>query len=406
MIRCQKIVVMFLFVIYGTSLFSQKENFQSFSFSNNAGCDNITFNYVNDRIYIPATIEDSIECLLFLDSGVKNVLLDSSFVARNKNKLGLFINTHPNYYTSIGGIYTFYQTLFVWSKNSERKQNQKIQIGNSVVFEEHPLVSNQRDDVGSGIFPLLLLAKDQIVNINVKERKMALLDMIDNKSDSISFEIDPYSSAPIINISILLHGIDTLHLIKGNFLLDLGFRGDLVLSESVLEKQLNQVPYQEYVYTSSSVKNVSTVKESYNISLDINNIHAKNTTIVYTKTLSPNIIGIIGLGILKHINFAVDYRECFFHYHLDYPSIQNPPYIMDEKNFGVNLIKQSSLLYIGKIRKGGKADILDVKLLDKVIQIDDHYVTKENCDLLFSKLPLAKKLVIQQNNGKNITLQK
>ncbi|MCD8182530.1 MAG: hypothetical protein LUE99_04885 [Bacteroides sp.] len=132
----------------------------------------------------------------------------------------------------------------------------------------------------------------------------------------------------------------------------------------------------------------------------------KNATIVYAKKLSPNIIGIIGMGILKHINFAVDYNKCFFHYHMERPFIQNPPYVVNEKGVGVYLIKKSSLLYVGKIRKGGKADLLGVKLLDKVIQIDNQYVTEENCDALLGKLPFARKIVIQSKDGKNITLQK
>lgn len=398
---------MFILVLYGTSVFSQKENSKHFSFSNNVESSNITFNYINDRIYIPVKIEDGIKCSLLLDSGVKNLLLDSSFVARNRTELGLLINPHPSYFTSLEGVRKFYPTLFVWSKDAGRKRNLKIQIGNSVVYEEHPNVSNQRADViGRGLFPLYLLAKDQIINIDIKKHKMILLDKIDNKSDSCHFEIDPYTSAPLINISIRVHTIDTSYIVKGNFLLDLGFRGDLILSESVLEKQLNKVPYNEFSYTSSLIENTSILKESHNISLDINNINTRNATIVYAKELSPNITGLIGMGFLKHINFAVDYRKRFFHYHIEHPFIQNQPDKVDEKGFGIYLIKKSAQLYVGKIRKGGKADLLGVKLLDKVIQVDDHYVTKENCDMLLGRLSLVKKVVVQNKNGGSITLQK
>lgn len=397
-------LMVLLFVICGTSIFAQKKEPQLFSFSNNAGRCNINFNYVDDRIYIPATIEDSIECSLFLDSGIKNVSLDSSFFAKNKTKLHLAINPCPNYYTSLGGTYKFYQALFIWNKQEEEKKNLKIKIGNSVVFEKHPIISTQT--IGSGIFPLYLFAKDQILNIHIKAGEMRLLDKIDNKSDSIYFEIDPYTSAPLVNIPIRVYTDDISYLITGTFLLDLGFRGDLILSDSILEKRLNEVPYQEYIYVSSAVGNTSSVKESYNISLDIDNIRAKNTTIVYANKLSPNITGIIGMGILKQINFALDYRKFFIHYHMEPPSIQNTPHIINKKGFGIYLTKKSSLLYVNKIRKGGKADLLGVKLLDKVIQIDNQRVTKENCDLLLGKLPFSKKVIVQKKDGKNITLQK
>lgn len=403
----KQIILIFLFSIDGISAFSQKDNTQAFVFSNNVKCNSVTLNYINDRIYIPVTIENGIECNLFLDSGINNVLLDSSFIARNRTKLNLAINSHNKYYyTSIDGNYRFYPTLFIWKKNAERKQSLKIQIGNSIVFEEHPIASGKRDDaIASGIFPLHLLAKDRIANIDVEEKKITLLDKIDNKSDSIHFEMDPSTSAPSINTSIRIHANDTSYLLKGPFLLDLGFRGDLVLSESVLKNQLNKVPNQEFSYASATIGNVSTVKESYNISLDIDNIHTKNATIVYSKSLPPNIRGIIGMGILKHLNFAVDYHKHFFHYHMEYPFIQNAPRTVDEKSFGINLIKKSSLLYIGRIRKGGKADLLGVKVLDRVIKVEDQYVTKENCDQLLSKLPVSK-IIIQSKKGNIITLQK
>ena len=77
----KQIILIFLFSIDGISAFSQKDNTQAFVFSNNVKCNSVTLNYINDRIYIPVTIENGIECNLFLDSGINNVLLDSSFIA-------------------------------------------------------------------------------------------------------------------------------------------------------------------------------------------------------------------------------------------------------------------------------------------------------------------------------------
>lgn len=336
MISYKQLIMMFCMLVYGTSAFSQTENVQSFSFSKSEGYNRIPFNYINDRIYIPATIEDSVRCNLFLDSGSKNVLLDSTFVEKNKKQLSLFINPQPNNSTTPDGTRRFYQTLFVWKKDQEKKQNQKIQINNTVVFEEHPAVADYRGDAyGKGILPLALLAKNKIVNIHIKEKKMALLDRIDTKSDSIRFEIEPYTSAPLIKTEILLHDADTSYLLKGSFLLDLGFRGDLMLSESILEKQLKGVPYYEFVYASSAIGNTSSVKESYNLSLKIDNIQAENIRITYVKKMPSDIIGVIGIIMLKHINFALDYRNCFFYYHMQEPFIQNKAHFINEKDFGI-----------------------------------------------------------------------
>lgn len=406
MIGYKQLFMMFCMLVYGTSAFSQTKKVQSFSFSKSEGYNRIPFNYINDRIYIPATIEDSVRCNLFLDSGSKTVLLDSTFVEKNKKQLSLFINPQPNNSTTPDGTRRFYQTLFVWEKGQEKKQNQKIQINNAVVFEEHPAVADYRGDAyGKGVLPLALLAKNKIVNIHIKEKKMALLDRLDNKSDSIHFEIEPYTSAPLIKTEILLHDADTSYLLKGSFLLDLGFRGDLMLSESILEKQLKGVPYYEFVYASSAIGNTSSVKESYNLSLKIDNIQAENIRITYVKKMPPNIIGVIGIIMLKHINFALDYRNCFFHYHMQEPFIQNKAHSINKKDFGIFFMKQSSLLYIGTVRKGGKADLSGVKPFDKIIQVNDDFVTIENCDSL-SRLSYVKKIVVQQKSGKKITLQK
>lgn len=160
MVRYKQALLVFIVALYGISAFSQEKDSQNFSFSNNIVGNKIILNYVDDRIYIPANIEEGVKCSLFLDSEIKNVSLDSTFVARNKTKLGLIINPHPNYVTSLEGVGRFYQALFVWSKDEDRKRDLKIQIGNNVVSEEHPIVSNQNDDkIGSGIFPLYLLAK-------------------------------------------------------------------------------------------------------------------------------------------------------------------------------------------------------------------------------------------------------
>lgn len=68
-------------------------------------------------------------------------------------------------------------------------------------------------------------------------------------------------------------------------------------------------------------------------------------------------------------------------------------------------MKQSSLLYIGTVRKGGKADLSGVKPFDQIVQVNDDFVTIENCDSL-SRLSYVKKIVVQQKSGKKITLQK
>jgi predicted aspartyl protease len=406
-------IAIFLTILVACS-FSKKEDGSeaSFTFINNISEVSIPIKYEPNRIYIPVILEDSVFCDLLLDTGAKDIVFDSVFIAENKEKLGMLIYPHsPIRVYTPDGLKLHYQTIFVWKNNApKRRDSLKLQIGNSIFFHTHPVVYNGKNRE-TGIFPMQILGKEKIVNINVEDKYIALLDTLNNKADSISFTVNPSTSAPMVKIPIIINTPDTCYRINGNFLLDLGFSGELLFPESILKKELMNIPYKEYHYLSSTVKGTSSMKETdqVSISLGLNNLTVHNALIAFSPSLPPDMTGIIGMGFLEHLNFAVDYKNLLFHYHIK-DSVITKKIIDSNDKFGVFIRKQNvstdEFLYIEGLEKRGRADSLGITIGDHVIKVGDIEVNGANYEALYDSLPHIRKLTIKKTDGSIIQLDK
>jgi hypothetical protein len=408
------IVILGMFLI---ACFSSKDDDSnvSFSFTNSVAEKSFPIKYEYDRIYIPVILEDSVSCDLLLDSGTNNLSFDSTFIAENKDKLGMLIYSESSGKVySPEGLYKRYPIIFVWNVNAQRRRDSlKLQIGNSIFYHSHPDVYSK--NIQTGIFPLHILTKEKIVNINVKEKYMMLLDSITNKADSISFTIDPSTSAPILKASVKIDTADTCYHINGNFLLDFGFRGAILFPESILKKELKNMPFIEFLSLSSTLQRVTSMKETINtsITLDLGNYTIQNTSIVFSSFLPPNITGIIGMAFLKHLNFAVDYRNLLFHYFVSDSNVVTNPFfdIYKKSYYGIRIQKNKenfghqNFLYINEILKNGKADSLGIQLKDPVIKVNEIEVNENNYEALFDSIPKSRSLSIQKKDDSIIKIE-
>ncbi|GHT49145.1 hypothetical protein AGMMS49982_01950 [Bacteroidia bacterium] len=393
------LIISFLLVLCSCT---QRDNAPevSFAFTNNISEELIPIKYEHNGIYFPVILEDSISCDLFLDSGTGELVFDAAFFAENKEILGMDINPfvlYPVY--APYGLKVKYSTVF---DSSHKRDSLKLQIGSLLFYDAHPVVFGGKHDY-IGIFPMRTLGKEKIVNVNVKEKYIALLDSITNKDDSISFTINPHTTAPIIKMSITINKMDTCYQINGNFLIDLGTRNALLFSESILETELRNIPYDEYIVLSSAIQGFSSEKKTYNstISFGMGNLSIQNAEITYSAFLPPNITGVVGMDFLEHFNFAVDYNSLLFHYHCLDSVIVKEPFLQNKSGYGLYISKSDANndIYIVGLLKNGKGDSLGIKLNDKVVKVDDIEVNSTNYEALYDSLANPKPMTIKRKDG-------
>jgi hypothetical protein len=350
-------------------------------------------------IYIPVVIEDSIVYDMKLDTGAPELIVDSVFVEENKEKLHIGGLLYPFPFLTPNGIRTGY-TLY-YTGNSMIK----TQIGKNVFFHKNPIVTHA---YGHSLFPVNIIGKEKIININLKEKYMALLDSLTYTADTIPFRVGE-SGAPIIKMPLQIITADTCFEISVDFVLDLGYGGDIVLPAAFLHKELKGLPYHDFHQITHIQDKPTTGILTYDVSVNISafNMYLPKAEIRYSYYLED---GLIGIDFLKHFNFAIDYRKLLFHYHSDKDTIT---YDREASWGGLGFTKATdtindieNLLYVGFLLKNAKADSLGINLYDNVIKVNDIEVTKRNYEALFkdSFAPTAKSLTIKKKDNSTIKI--
>lgn len=288
----------------------------------------------------------------------------------------------------------------------------KIQIGN-FYFDIPECEIMDYGGRRNGILPAIQLGKKHIININMFQKYVALLASVENKSDSLSFVVDPYTSAPCIDDTIFINTNDSLIAIDGRFIIDIGMANGLTLSKASKTK-FPSLHCQDIIYrTTSKGKSIAKLEQTSPVIMNLKNI-SENININFSDKMPPGITGIIGTAFLERINFAIDYQKQQFHYDIipesffPYRSESNSVRKWGAIFANVKTEVDGSIsnnLQVVQLIKGRKADLLGVELGDQIIKVDDEIVKPNlNDSLLMEKVRNAEKVTIRKRDGMHIIL--
>lgn len=399
----------YLFVIY-LILTSCKNREYSFSFSDNYKELIIPAQFDKGRIYIPLSIakngtirNDLKECTFYFlfDTGTPQMVIDSilndnaCFGIKYNNSLSRRIHTPA-------GITYSYPSII------SEKTPLKIHIENfSFDMPECEIMDYGRRR--NGILPAIQLGKKYIININLFQKYIALLESIENKSDSLPFVIDQSTSAPCIKDTIFIETNDSLIAIYGKFIIDIGMARGLTLSEECKIK-CSSIPCQDVIYrTMNKGNDIAKFQQTPLVNVKLKNI-STNENIDFSKNMPPGITGVIGNAFLERINFALDYRRQQLHYNV-IPESFFPfrPESNSVKKWGIIIanvkVNGNNNLQVVQLIKGHKADLLGVELNNQIIEIDGETIgSNPNDSLLMQKVRNADKVIIRKNDGTSIIL--
>lgn len=393
---------------------TNKKKEYSFSFSDNYKEAIIPARFDNGRVYMPVSIvkneiisnnlEECTSYFLF-DTGTSEMVIDSVL---NENGC-LSIKYDNSFFRRIhtpAGI-TYSYPSFISERNPL-----KIQIGSSF-FDISKCEIMDYAGRRNGILPAIQLGTKSIININFFQKYVALLSIIQNKSDSLSFVIDQYTSAPCIEDTIFVDTNDSLIAINGKFIMDIGMARGLALSEETKIK-FPSLYCQDVVYrTANKGNNIVKFQQTPTVNVHLKNISA-NVNIDFSRQMPPGITGVIGNAFLERINFAIDYQklqlhydvipELYFPYRSESNSVKKWGVIIANIKMKVNDTMDYSLQVVQLI-KGHKADLAGVELNDLIVEIDGKKVgVNLNDSLLMKQVQNAKKITIQKSNGMSIIL--
>lgn len=393
---------------------TNKKKEYSFSFSDNYKEAIIPARFDNGRVYMPVSIvknevisnnlEECTSYFLF-DTGTSEMVIDSVL---NENGC-LSIKYDNSFFRRIhtpAGI-TYSYPSFISERNPL-----KIQIGSSF-FDISKCEIMDYAGRRNGILPAIQLGTKSIININFFQKYVALLSIIQNKSDSLSFVIDQYTSAPCIEDTIFVDTNDSLIAINGKFIMDIGMARGLALSEETKIK-FPSLYCQDVVYrTANKGNNIVKFQQTPTVNVHLKNISA-NVNIDFSRQMPPGITGVIGNAFLERINFAIDYQklqlhydvipELYFPYRSESNSVKKWGVIIANIKMKVNDTMDYSLQVVQLI-KGHKADLAGVELNDQIVEIDGKKVgVNLNDSLLMKQVQNAKKITIQKSNGMSIIL--
>lgn len=263
----------------------------------------IPFKYHN-HLYIPAILQDTIPVSLIFDTGASHILVDKDF-----DRLSKWRNDRDNKATAIiggaGNDNTSYPMII---------EPLKISMGKITYKDEYSPVINLRDIIGRHV--------DLMVGNEAFENRIILINYLDEyilPIKKLTNEVlDGFTELPAsfkdsrIYIDAELM-IDSVQIVKGRFLLDLGCGASLVLTNKVREKlDLTQTPTaQSYTSNYGLGGDGTTIvfrAKAFKLLDVLENVVA---TASYSKkgALAGNdkYVGIIGNPILCHYDLIIDY---------------------------------------------------------------------------------------------------
>lgn len=368
---------------------------EEFKFVHNIDSLAVPIEIIRGRMHAKGLLNDSILTDLLLDSASDVFSLDYDFVENNKNKLGVVIGKTSYHYPTLNSVFKSFEV------KGKSKKKFSVKIGNETFLFDHFLAVK---GAVRNLFPMRMLGDKYIVNIDLPNNRLALLDSIENKSDTISFTLNKYTKGPEIYSTLKIQGEDTTINLTGKFVLDYGFHGSVIVSRQ-FPRNYPDLTYNEIHTLSPRSKNGYYVDHILlGRKIVFNGVTLPKTDITVNFFIPEDVVGIIGMGILKYFNLAFDYKNEQLHFFIpdSVISLSKEPYIPGIK-WGVmvdsTFSPSNKHLLISKIFKGRQGDLQNVKPGDKVIQVNDKEITQENFREIFPTIKNADSLKIVGKDG-------
>ncbi|MDP4281655.1 MAG: hypothetical protein Q8867_05835 [Bacteroidota bacterium] len=350
--------------------------------------DTFPFQMIGKHIVIRAIMNDSVELSLLLDTGAQYPSFDSTFIAKNKNKLHLQLKpAHSAIGTPSGIIKQSQKISGIISINAfAEKQN----------FSGVLMVADLRKSSLNvdGIFPVYLLFNNKIVLMDMQHRyfRMISQDTLNNlKSHFSVFPLlgDQYSYFTVssgINIDeVANHSVK----MNGEFILDFGAPGFLYLYKiHPLVAAAIHSDLKTRKIKGLSINGKDTVLSEVLIANQItllDSMRFKNVKInlLNFKTNAPKQIGLLGNEFFKKFVIILDYRNKQFY--LQPGSDYSSPGI--NSNLGLNLSRrtESESYIVTSIYDPSLISNSEIRLGDSVIEINGNLterMTEQEIDFI------------------------
>jgi hypothetical protein len=277
--------------------------------------DAYPFKFDGRHIIVQAKMNDSVAISLLLDTGVQEPDFDSSFIAENKDRLGIKTKPFHGFGVSPSGLLKFTQKITGTIKLNAFCENKEFQgalmIADSI-----------RSSLGAdAIFPAYLLFEDKIVLIDLKNQYLRILSqdsLNDLKRHFVSFPLNgnQYSfftvSSKICIDKLAGHTVN----LEGEMEIDIGAPGFLYLFKcqkavsAILPPDIKTHKIKSLAFNNKDTSfSEAIVADQLRLSDTWSFRNAKITLIDQFINLDPAQIGLLGNSFLRKFIVILDYRN-------------------------------------------------------------------------------------------------
>lgn len=277
--------------------------------------DAYPFQFDGRHIIIQAKMNDSVAISLFLDTGVQEPDFDSSFIAENRDQLGIKTKPFRGFLASPSGLLKITQRITGSIKLNAFSENKEfhgtLMIADSI-----------RSSLGAdAIFPAYLFFEDKIVLIDLKNQYLRILSqdtLNDLKRHFVSFPLNgnQYSfftvSSKIWIDKLAGHPVN----LDGEMEIDIGAPGFLYLFKcqkyvsAVLPPDIKTHKIKTLAFNmKDTVFSEAIIADQLRLSDTWSFRNAKITLVDQFVNLDPAQIGLLGNDFLRKFIVIIDYRN-------------------------------------------------------------------------------------------------
>ena len=277
--------------------------------------DAYPFQFDGRHIIIQAKMNDSVEISLLLDTGAPEPIFDSSFIAENKDRLGLKTKPYRGTIESPSGLFKITQKI-IGSINLNAFSENKEFHGALMIADM--IKSNLGADA---IFPAYLFFENKIVLIDLKNQYFRILSqdtLNDLKSHFVSFPLNgnQYTFFTVSSKIFMDKPAERPVNLDGELEIDIGAPGLLYLFKShrsvasVFPSNIKTHKIKTLVFNmKDTVYSEAIVADQLRLSDTWSFRNAKITLLNQFVNFDPTQIGLLGNDFLRKFIVIIDYRN-------------------------------------------------------------------------------------------------
>lgn len=339
---------------------------------------NFKFDYINNQIVLKTEFSDNVKRNLLLDLGapISVIFMDSSFT-----EIVTPDTKHSKGRSTMSADKTKLKREYLhWGKI----KTDLFEIENSFLssMERHDqFACNKINGVwGANIFsPDFKGQRNKIIVIRMQDSTIAVMDSLPEMRQWIKMETD-FTLLSHIKLKATVGGKPT------SLYFDTGFAGSIIMSRKAYEELQSdaELLYNKqitYGYIISSLSG-SQIDTAYTIKCPVilgNNISIDNTTLISTKSIALNAIG---MENISRFNILVDYQknELYLQPNPNYQPPQETFFIC--KGFKARNMDNNNILVIN-LEVNSPAEKAGIKIGDQILSINNIEADKgDNCEVV------------------------